>query len=115
MEGLSLAKICALAALEVQAEDVRIWDLRGVSSLTDFMVVCSGTSQPHLRAILRDVSDHVEKEAGERPVYVDGRPDTRWVVLDYIHVMVHIMHEEAREFYGLEKLWADAKEIVLEA
>ena len=95
----------------MQAENIRVWDMRGVSSLTDFMVVCAGSSMPHLRAILRDVSGLVQQWHDVRPVNSEGKADTRWVVLDYIDVMVHIMHQEMREHYGLEELWANAKEI----
>jgi ribosome-associated protein len=111
IQGLELAKACAKAADDIQAEKIRLWDLRGLSNLTDFMVVCSGSSMPHLRAILRDVRGHVDDEHGAKPVNAEGNADTKWVVLDYIDVMVHVMHEELRDFYGLEDLWADAKEV----
>ena len=109
--GEDLAKACVSAAEEIQADNIRVWDMRGVSNLTDFMIVCSGSSMPHLRAIIRDVDGIVDKEHGVKAVYTDGKADSRWVVLDYIDVMVHVMHEEMREFYGLENLWADAKEL----
>jgi ribosome-associated protein len=111
IEALELAKACAQGADEIQAENIRIWDMRGVSNLTDFMIVCSGTSMPHLRAILRDIAHHVESTLSVKPVHVEGKADTRWVVLDYIDVMVHVMHQELRDYYGLEQLWGDAKEI----
>lgn len=109
--GKELAVACAKAALEIQAEDIRVWDLRGLSTLTDFMVVCSGSSMPHLRAILRDVRGHVDEWTDAKPNSTEGKADTRWVVLDYIDVMVHVMHSEQREYYGLENLWGDAKEV----
>lgn len=111
IEGLELAKACAQAADQIQAEDIRVWDLRGLSNLTDFMIVCSGSSMPHLRAVLRDVRGEVEEKHGEKPANAEGNADTKWVVLDYIDVMVHVMHTEMREYYGIEDLWADAKEI----
>jgi ribosome-associated protein len=111
IQGEELAKACVAAAGEIQAENIRAWDMRGVSNLTDFMIVCSGSSMPHLRAIIREVAGIVEKEHGVKSVYTDGKADSRWVVLDYIDVMVHVMHEEMREFYGLEELWADAKQM----
>jgi ribosome-associated protein len=110
-EGKELALACAKAAAEIQAEDIRVFDLRGLSSLTDFMVVCSGGSMPHLRAILRDVRGHVDDWTGAKPANAEGRVDSRWVVLDYIDVMVHVMHQELRDYYGLEELWKDAKEV----
>ena len=111
IQGAQLAQACAKAADEIQADNIRVWDMRGVSSLTDFMVVCAGSSMPHLRAILRDVSGLVEEWHGQRPVNTEGKADTRWVVLDYIDVMVHVMHQEMRDYYGLEELWANAKEV----
>lgn len=109
IEGVELAKACARAADEIKAEAIRLWDLRGISTLTDYMVVCSGESLPHLRAILRDVDRHVTDWTGVRPAYAEGKADSRWVVLDYVDVMVHIMASELREHYGLERLWGDAK------
>jgi len=106
-----LAKACARAADEVKAENVRIWDLRGISTLTDFMVVCSGESMPHLRAILRDVERHVIAGHEARPLHVEGKVDSRWVIIDYVDVMVHIMDSGLREHYGLERLWGDATAI----
>jgi ribosome-associated protein len=111
IQGLDLAKACAKAADDIQAEKIRVWDLRGLSNLTDFMVVCSGSSMPHLRAILRDVRGNVSDQHDAKPANAEGNADTKWVVLDYIDVMVHVMHEELRDYYGLEDLWADAKEI----
>ena len=66
---------------------------------------------PHLRAVMRDVRGHVDDWHGAKPANSEGNADTKWVVLDYIDVMVHVMHEELRDYYGLEELWADAKEI----
>lgn len=110
-EGLELAIACARAADEIQAEDIRVWDLQGISTVTDFIVVCCGNSMPHLRAVMRDVEKDVFEWTGVRPVNAEGKADSRWVVLDYIDVMVHVMHGELRELYGLERLWGDAKEV----
>ena len=111
IEGEDLAKACVKAAVDIQAENIRVWDMRGVSNLTDFMIVCSGSSMPHLRAIIRDVAGIVEKEHQVKAVNSEGKVDSKWVVLDYIDVMVHVMDDEMREFYGLEELWAAAKEL----
>jgi ribosome-associated protein len=111
IQGAELARACAKAADEIQAENIRVWDMRGVSNLTDFMVVCAGSSMPHLRAILRDIAGLVQEWHDQRPFNSEGKADTRWVILDYIDVMVHVMHHEMREYYGLEELWANAKEV----
>lgn len=112
IEGMDLALACAKIADEIQGERIRLWDMRGVSNLTDYMLVCSGSSMPHLRAVSREIEGRMRDEHGVRPVNAEGKADTKWVVIDYIDVMVHVMHEEMREFYGLEDLWADAKELV---
>jgi ribosome-associated protein len=111
IQGEELALACANAADEIKAENIRVWDMRGISNLTDYMIVCSGSSMPQLRAILRDVAGTVEDLHGVKPTMSEGKADTRWVVLDYIDVMVHIMHDELREYYGLEELWKEAKEV----
>jgi ribosome-associated protein len=111
IKGLELAMACAKAADEVKAENIRIWDMRKVSGLTDYMIVCSASSMPQLRAILNEVSRRVEEEHGVKAIHREGKVDARWVVLDYIDVMVHVMQQELRDFYGLEELWKDAKEI----
>ncbi|MFU8893000.1 MAG: ribosome silencing factor [Luteolibacter sp.] len=109
--GHELALACARAADEIQADAIRLWDMRGVSSITDYMIVCSGSSMPHLRAVMRETARVITDEYGVRPANKEGNPEARWVVLDFIDVMVHIMHTEMRDFYGLETLWADAVEI----
>ncbi|MBT8044593.1 MAG: ribosome silencing factor [Verrucomicrobiae bacterium] len=111
IEGKELAIACARAAEEIQAEDICVLDLTGVSSLTDFMVVCSGTSLPHLKAVMRDVENKIIEEYGVHTVNAEGNANSRWMVLDYIDVMVHIMHAELRDLYGLEDLWAEGKEV----
>ncbi len=111
VKGLELAIACAKAAEDIQAEDIRVLDLQGISSLTDFMVICSGSSMPHLKAILREVSKGVEASTGDSPTHTEGKAVTRWVVLDYFDVMVHILHQDMREIYALEELWGDAEEV----
>lgn len=110
-KGLELAIACAQAAEDIKAEDIRVLDLRGLSSLTDFMVICSGSSMPHLKAISREISKGIGRVRGELPSHTEGKAITRWVVLDYFDVMVHVLHEEMRELYALEGLWGDAQEV----
>lgn len=111
IQGEELALACAKAADDIKADNIRVWDMRGISNLTDYMIVCSGTSMPQLRAILRDVAGNVDDLHGVKPTMTEGKADTRWVVLDYIDVMVHVMDQELREYYGLEDLWKEAKEV----
>lgn len=106
-----LAIICAQGAYENKAEDILILDVRGLSSLTDYCVLCTATSIPHLRALIRDIEEYVETHSEAKTQYKDGNPHSNWGVLDYIDVMVHIMSEETREFYALEKIWKNATEV----
>ena len=113
-DSLSLATICAKHADEIQAERIEVLDLRGISSLADFFVICSATSLPHLKAVSRDVRHNTQEETGESPRSAEGEASSLWVVLDYVDVVVHIFHEEKRDFYALEDLWADAPRVELE-
>ena len=106
--GIELAKACAQAADENKAEDIRVFDVSGLSPITDFIVICSGTSMPHLKAIMRDIGDIVQNKLHEKPHSFEGNPDARWIVIDYVDVMVHVMLEDMRNLYALEDLWEGA-------
>jgi ribosome-associated protein len=77
--------------------------LRGISTFTDFFVVCSGTSEPHLKAIATEVREQLREKHGEKPTFADGIPASHWVVLDYSDVMLHIFTAEKRAFYALDR------------
>jgi len=98
---------------EKKAEDVVAIDLRGISSFTDFFIVCSGTSEPHLKAIVSELRDRLIGDHGIKPLAVDGFPISQWVVADYSDVVVHIFNHEKRAFYSLEDLWSDAPRLKL--
>ena len=89
--------------------------MRGISSVADFFVICSGTSEPHLKAIAGEIQDELRKEHGVRPHNCDGYPLSQWIVVDYYDVLVHIFHTEKRAFYSLEDLWSDAPRLALPA
>ncbi|MEO1857315.1 MAG: ribosome silencing factor [Rubritalea sp.] len=111
VEGKELAIACARAVAENKAEDIRVIDVKGLSSITDYMVVCSGNSLPHLKALMRDTEVIVQEKHDAKPYSGEGRAETKWVVLDYFDVMVHIMHVDSRVEYDLENLWPDAQEV----
>ena len=77
-------------------------------------MVCSGTSEPHLKAIASEVREQMREQHNEKPTFADGIPASHWVILDYSDVMLHVLTKEKREFYALESLWGDAKQISLE-
>lgn len=106
-----LALACAQAAYETKAENICIYDVRGHSSLTDYCVICTATSIPHLRAIVRDLDSYVVDHTQANATYKDSNPESLWCVLDYIDVMVHVQTEGSREFYALDDLWKVGKKI----
>jgi len=105
-----LALLCARAADRRKGEEIAILDLRGKSSLADFFVLISGTSEPHLKA-LRDEVEERAAEQGVRARGVDGFPMSQWIILDFVDTVVHLFSRERREFYALERLWGDAPRV----
>jgi ribosome-associated protein len=108
-----LAARCAELAADKKAEDIIAIDLRGISSFTDFFVICSGTSEPHLKAIAGEIEARLKHDNHVTPHAVDGYPMSHWIVIDYGDVVVHIFHAGKRGFYSLEDLWSDAPRLKL--
>jgi ribosome-associated protein len=94
-------------ALERKAEGVMALDLRGISSATDFFVLATGNSDIQVRAIAEHVMEELA-QGGVRPLHVEGLDRARWVLMDFVDFVVHVLHPTAREFYQLELLWGDA-------
>jgi len=111
MDSRKLALLCRDFADNKKAEDIVILDVRKLSSVTDFFVITSGTSEPHLRAILDEVTEQLREDHDVRPRAVDGTAHGAWVVLDFFDVIVHIMRADVRERYDLESLWGDAPRV----
>jgi ribosome-associated protein len=110
MEARELALHCRELADSKKAEDIVILDVREISSITDYFVIASGTSEPHLRAVVETIREKLQEEHGLSP-RTDGTLQTAWVVLDYFDVIVHIMRADVRERYDLEGLWSDAPRV----
>ena len=111
MDSRKLALLCRELADNKKAEDIAILDVRELSSVTDYFVVASGTSEPHLRAIVDEIIDKLRDDHQLRAKAVDGTFHAAWVVLDYFDVVVHVMRTDIREKYDLETLWGDAPRI----
>jgi len=94
-----------------KAEDIAILDVRELSSVTDYFVVATGTSEPHLRAIVDEIIDKLRDDHQLRAKAVDGTFHAAWVVLDYFDVVIHVMRTDIREKYDLETLWGDAPRV----
>lgn len=90
-----------------------VLDLREISTFTDFFVLCSGTSEPHLKAIAGEIETRLREDDQVRPTAVDGFPASQWIVIDYLQVIVHVFHRDKREFYSLEDLWSDAPRLTI--
>jgi ribosome-associated protein len=111
MDSKKLAQFCRDFADNKKAENIVILDVRKLSSVTDYFVIASGTSEPHLRAIVEEITGQLREEHGVRPRAMDGSVHGAWVVLDFFDVIVHIMRQDVRERYDLESLWGDAKRV----
>lgn len=111
MNSRKLALRCRELADNKKAEDLVVLDVRKLSSITDYFVIATGSSEPHLRAIVDEVRDTLAEECGLRPSATDGTLQTAWIVLDYFDVIVHIMRDDVRKHYDLEGLWGDAPKI----
>lgn len=96
---------CLAVALEAcKGVDVRVYDVRGKSSLTDFFVVATGAAAPHVKALIAD-SQQAMKVAGQSRSRTSGDPESGWMVVDYGDIILHVFSPEARAYYALEKLW----------
>jgi ribosome-associated protein len=111
MDSRKLALLCRDLAENKKAEEIVVLDVSKVSSVTDYFVVASGTSEPHLRAIVSEITDKLRDEHDVRPNAVDGTLHAAWVVLDFFDVIVHVMRSDVRQRYDLETLWGDAAKV----
>lgn len=113
MQSKERALFCASQILDKKATNVRILDVRKLSSLTDFLVLASGSSDRQVQAAAEAVHQGLKKQHDTMPLGIEGMKEGRWVLIDYGDVMVHVFHEPVRQFYDLDGLWNDAQEIDL--
>jgi len=106
----TVARRAALAAAEKKAIDIVVLDVRKVTDFTDFFVICTGVVDVHVRAIRNEI-ERVLFASGWKPLHVEGEESGRWLLIDYVHIVVHIFQPDARGFYSLERLWGDATKI----
>ncbi len=106
-----MAQLCRELAENRKAENVVVLDVRKLSSVTDFFVIATGTSEPHLRAIESEIFDQLQEEHGIKPHVTEGSAQTNWIVADFFDVIVHLMKTDVRERYDLEGLWSDAPRV----
>lgn len=113
MQSQERALLCAAQVLEKKAFNVRVLDVRRISSLTDYLVLASGGSDRQVLAAAEAVHLTLKHDYGTRPLGIEGMKDGRWVLVDYGDVMVHVFQEPVRQFYDLDGLWSDAPEVAL--
>ena len=112
LDSNELARTIVEVASDRKAEDIVMLDIRKVSIIADYFVICNGTSDRHVKAIAREIDEKLG-EAGADPINVEGMEDARWVLMDYGSVLVHIFDPGTREFYRLEQLWAGAQPVLV--
>jgi ribosome-associated protein len=111
MDSKKLALLCRELAENRKAENVVVLDVTKVSSITDYFIIATGTSEPHLRAIVDEITEKLSDDYDLKPKAHDGSLQTSWIVLDYFDVIVHIMRADVRDHYKLEDLWGDAPQV----
>ena len=95
---------------DVKGQDIEMLDLRKIENrICDFYIICSGSSNTHVSAILDSVKKKVSKTLKEKPSHTEGEENAEWILLDYINVVVHIFQKQVRDFYRIEELWGDCK------
>lgn len=99
------------AALDKKAENIVVLDLRGLSDIADYFVICHGTSDRQVMAIADSIEDRLKRGFGLTPNSLEGRRNGEWILMDYIDFVVHVFLEDKRDFYRLERLWGDAPQV----
>lgn len=105
MQSEALLKLTQDSLEDLKARDIQVLDVRGLTSVTDYLVIASGTSDRHVRSMADSVAQ-VAKDAGQVPLGVEGLEAGEWALIDLVDVVVHVMQPRVREFYKLEDLWA---------
>ena len=101
---------------EVKGVDINLLDLREIeNTVCDYFVICNGTSNTHVNAIVSSIQKTVSKSIKDKPWHVEGADNAEWVLMDYVNVVVHVFQKHFREFYDIEGLWGDAKVTMVES
>jgi ribosome-associated protein len=114
LDAAALADRIATIASDRKALDIRVVDVRGLVSYTDFLVICSGNTERQTTAIRDSIHKELKDELGLMPRRAEGASEARWILLDYLDCIAHIFTPDARDFYRLDKLWGDAPQRTVE-
>jgi ribosome-associated protein len=115
LQSKDRAILCAAYALEKKAYNVRLLEVKGLSSLTDYLLIASGRSDRQVQAVAEAVRLGLKTNHETAPLAIEGMKEGRWILLDYGDVMVHVFQEPTRDFYDLDGLWSEAAEISIPA
>ena len=107
-----LLKSAARAALAKKGHDLVVLDLRDLGAVCDYFLLCSASNEVQVKAVVENIEEKL-REHGLKPWHVEGLEGRRWVLLDYVEVVVHVFHEKTREYYLLDRLWGDARSVDL--
>lgn len=111
LQSQDRAQLCAAYALDKKAFNVRLLDVRKISSLTDYLLIASGRSDRQVQAVADSIHLGLKKNHATMPLAIEGIKEGRWVLIDYGDVMVHVFQESVRDYYDLDGLWSEAAEI----
>ncbi len=101
---------------EVKGQDVEILDLREIeNTVCDYFIICNGSSNTQVNAIVNSIQKSVSKALREKPWHVEGSDNAEWILIDYVHIVVHVFQKHIREFYDIEGLWGDAVSVKIES
>ncbi len=100
---------------DIKGQDIEILDLRDIeNTVCDYFIICNGTSNTQVNAIVGSIQKSVSKSLKEKPWHIEGSENAEWILMDYVHVVVHVFQKHIREFYDIEELWGDAKSVKIE-
>ena len=106
-----LALLAARALSEKKGREIQVLEIADLTTLADYFVLCTGSSNTQINALVDNVEKVLTEQAGEEPLHREGYRGGTWVLLDYGCIAIHVFNQEAREFYGLERLWQDGKPV----
>jgi ribosome-associated protein len=109
-----LATLAARAAAEKHGRDISVLDVGDLIAITDYFVICSGANDRQVKTIAEEI-ERALRERGHKPVRREGEREARWVLLDFVDFVAHVFHRDDREYYGLDRLWADAPAVAWDA
>ena len=104
-----LPKTITQLMLDKKATEIKIINVSKLTSLTDYFIICSSDSEPKTKAIMNHIKDKIHEKYDIKPLHLEGIENLEWVLLDYVNIVVNIFNKEKREYYNIERLWADAK------